>query len=288
MGDIEVFKTVVSLQSRLHSDNSNLKLGLVPTMGALHEGHMTLVRQSLQQADLTIVTIFVNPTQFNKASDLEKYPRNMKRDLELLAKQGDLIVFAPSVSEVYPEDYQNVELDLGKMGMVMEGKFREGHFDGVVNVVKRFSDIVNPTYAYFGLKDFQQLAVIEFMVEKFNMDVQVVPCEIYREESGLASSSRNERLTEEQKEEALVISQSLNQAKQSAKDLSVQGVIEEAKATFDDSNLELEYFQIVDPKTLMDIDDWQPGAHACVTAYCGGVRFTDQAANLQLIESVKT
>ena len=280
MGDIEVFKTVVSLQSKLQSDYKKSKVGLVPTMGALHEGHMTLVQKSIEQNDCTIVSIFVNPTQFNNPEDLEKYPRNMDRDLELLEKEGDIIVFAPPVSEVYPDNYQTVKLDLGRMGLVMEGKFREGHFDGVVNVVNRLFEIIHPTHAYFGLKDFQQLAVIQFMTEKFALDVNIVGCEIFRETSGLASSSRNQRLTDSQLDEALAISQILKHAKNASENNSIQEVIDEAKRSFEASSLELEYFQIVNPRTLMDLEDWMPGAHACVTAYCGGVRLLD---NLQLI-----
>ena len=279
MGGIEVFKTVVSMQSKLQSDYKKSKVGLVPTMGALHEGHMTLVQKSIEENDCTIVSIFVNPTQFNNPADLEKYPRNMDRDLELLREQGDVIVFAPSVLEVYPDNYQTVKLELGQMGLVMEGKFREGHFDGVVNVVNRLFEIIHPTHAYFGLKDFQQLAVVQFMADNFELDVKVVGCEIFREKSGLASSSRNQRLTESQLDEALVISQALKQAKISATDKSIQEVIEEAKRTFAASSLELEYFQIVDPTTLMDLQEWRVGAHACVTAYCGEVRLLD---NLQL------
>lgn len=279
MGDIKVFKTVVSLQSKLQSDYKKSKVGLVPTMGALHEGHMTLVQKSIKENDCTIVSIFVNPTQFNNPADLEKYPRNMDRDLELLREQGDIIVFAPSVLEVYPDNYQTVKLELGQMGLVMEGKFREGHFDGVVNVVNRLFEIIHPTHAYFGLKDFQQLAVVQFMTDKFDLDVKIVGCEIFREASGLASSSRNQRLSEAQLDEALVISQVLKQAKISAVSNSIQQVIEEAKRTFAASSLELEYFQIVDPTTLMDLKEWKTGAHACLTAYCGKVRLLD---NLQL------
>lgn len=279
MGDIKVFKTVVSLQSKLQSDFKKSKVGLVPTMGALHEGHMTLVQKSIEENDCTVVSIFVNPTQFNNPSDLESYPRNMDRDLELLREQGDIIVFAPSVLDVYPYNYQTVKLELGHMGLVMEGKFREGHFDGVVNVVHRLFEIVRPTHAYFGLKDFQQLAVVQFMTKKFELDVKIVGCEIYREKSGLASSSRNQRLTELQLDEALVISQVLKQAKESASHYSIHEVIEEAKRTFAASSLELEYFQIVDPRSLMDLQEWKVGAHACVTAYCGNVRLLD---NLQL------
>ncbi|MFT6982381.1 MAG: pantoate--beta-alanine ligase [Crocinitomicaceae bacterium] len=279
MGDIKVFKTVVSIQSILQSDYKKSKIGLVPTMGALHEGHMTLVQRSIKENDCTVVSIFVNPIQFNNASDLENYPRNMEQDLELLREQGDVIVFAPSVSEVYPENFQTVKLELGQLGLVMEGKFRKGHFDGVVNVVNRLFEIVHPTHAYFGLKDFQQLAVVQFMTKKFALDVKIVGCEIYREQSGLASSSRNQRLTESQLVDALVISQALNQAKKSARNHSIQDVIEEAKRTFEASSLELEYFQIVDPITLMDLKEWKAGAHACATAYCGKVRLLD---NLQL------
>jgi len=282
MGDIEVFNTVASLQSRLHSESNRPTIGLVPTMGALHEGHMTLVQKSLKQSDLTVVSIFVNPTQFNKSSDLEKYPRNFERDLDILRKEGDIIVFAPSVSEVYPKDYQDAKLDLGKMGTVMEGRFREGHFDGVVNVVNRLFDIVEPNYAYFGLKDYQQLAVIQFMVDTFKKNVEIVPCEIFREKSGLASSSRNERLTDEEKDEALVISRSLLEARQMVPHKTINEVIDHVRSIFDDSTLELEYFQIVDSKTLMDIDEWKPMAHACITAYCGGVRLLD---NLQLVQA---
>lgn len=280
MGGIEVFSTVVSLQKRLQSDGNKYLIGLVPTMGALHEGHMTLVRKSLSMCDITVISIFVNPTQFNNPTDLEKYPRNLDKDIELLKKQGDLIIFAPTVIEVYPEDYQAVQLDLGKMGDVMEGKFRQGHFDGVVNVVKRLFEIVKPNYAFFGLKDFQQLAVVEYMTNHFELDVEIVGCEIYREKLGLASSSRNERLTADQKQEALIIYESLLEAKKLASNKTIQEVIEEVQKRFEESNLELEYFQIVDPKTLMDLDVWQPRAHACITAYCGGIRLLD---NLQLI-----
>jgi pantoate--beta-alanine ligase len=280
MGDIEVFKSVQSLQSRLHTDQDNVTIGLIPTMGALHQGHMSLVQESLRECDLTVVSIFVNPTQFNNPSDLEKYPRNFEKDVNILQEQGDIIVFAPPVSEVYPTDHQMVTLELGQMGLVMEGKFREGHFDGVINVVKRLFDIVKPNHSYFGLKDFQQLSVVQFMVKSFDMSVNVVGCEIYREPSGLASSSRNERLSEQDKEDALIISQSLKAAKKIAGTSSPQDVVSMVHSMFEESKLELEYFQIVDPVTLLDVNVWQSGAHACMTAYCGEVRLLD---NLQLV-----
>ena len=280
MKGIEVFYSVDELQSRLQSEQENTTIGFVPTMGALHNGHLTLVRASIKACDVTVVSVFVNPTQFNNPSDLEKYPRNFEKDIRLLRTAGDVIVFAPSVDQVYPANYQTIKLDLGRMGSVMEGKFREGHFDGVVNVVKRFFEIIEPTNAYFGEKDFQQLAVVQYMVRYFDMKVNIIGCPIYRESSGLAASSRNERLSEYDKKDALVISQILNEAKQDALKLSPQEVVRIAIERFGKSKLELEYFQIVDPSTLMDLDTWKPGAHACVTAYCGEVRLLD---NLQLV-----
>ena len=280
MRDVEVFNSVNALQVRLQSEQENTTVGFVPTMGALHDGHLSLVNASMKDCDVTVVSIFVNPTQFNNPSDLEKYPRNFEKDIRLLSTLGKVIVFAPSVEQVYPENYQTIRLNLGSMGLVMEGKFREGHFDGVVNVVKRFFEIIEPTNAYFGEKDFQQLAVVRYMVDHFGMAVKIIGCPIYREETGLAASSRNERLTDQDKKDALVISRILKEAEKNALQLSPREVIQIASESFKTSKLDLEYFQIVDPITLMDLDAWKPGAHACVTAYCGAVRLLD---NLQLV-----
>ena len=166
-----MFSTVKSLQERLHSLGKETQVSFVATMGALHHGHLELVKKAFTLADTVVVSIFVNPTQFNKKEDLENYPRLLDEDLKLLKTVGDVIVFAPTVDEVYPKDYVDIDLNLGKLEHVMEGEFRPGHFKGVVNVVKRFFDIINPTYALFGLKDFQQLAVIEFMVEHFKLPI---------------------------------------------------------------------------------------------------------------------
>ena len=280
MRDVEVFYSVNALQVRLQSEQENTTVGFVPTMGALHDGHLSLVNASMKDCDVIVVSIFVNPTQFNNPSDLEKYPRNFEKDIRLLSTLGKVIVFAPSVEQVYPENYQTIRLNLGSMGLVMEGKFREGHFDGVVNVVKRFFEIIEPTNAYFGEKDFQQLAVVRYMVDHFGMGVKIIGCPIYREQTGLAASSRNERLTDQDKKDALVISRILKEAEKNALQLSPREVIQIASESFKTSKLDLEYFQIVDPITLMDLDAWKPGAHACVTAYCGAVRLLD---NLQLV-----
>lgn len=281
MGDSEVFKSVKSLQKRLHNERKNASIGFFPTMGALHHGHLELVKRALQENDIVVVSIFVNPTQFNNPDDLEKYPRMLEKDIELLNEVGEIIVFAPDVDTVYPSNFEKINIDLGKLGEVMEGEFRPGHFDGVMNVVKRFFDIIKPNRAYFGMKDYQQVAVIKHMVEKTNDPVEIVVCDIVREKSGLASSSRNVRLSDQQKEEALIISQTLNFLKSIAGKYPPRKAWKKAKQFFRDGKLELEYLEIVHPLTLKRLDSkWIPGAHACIVAYSGDVRLLD---NIQLV-----
>ncbi|MBL1279755.1 MAG: pantoate--beta-alanine ligase [Fluviicola sp.] len=281
MADSEVFTSVDSLREALQSENNDSKTGFFPTMGALHHGHLALVKKVFEHADVVVVSIFVNPTQFNNPDDLKKYPRNLQKDIDLLKTAGKVLVFAPTVEEMYPSSYKELELDLGALGTVMEGKFRDGHFNGVVNVVNRLFEIVEPDLAFFGMKDFQQLAVIQFMVNQFSLPVEIVPCEIIREESGLASSSRNARLSEKDKEEAVVLSTSLRIAKELSgvfPPIKVKEIINEIIGR---SSLELEYFEIVHPKTLLSISEWMPGSQACIAAYCGDVRLID---NMQLTE----
>ncbi|MFK7787068.1 MAG: pantoate--beta-alanine ligase [Crocinitomicaceae bacterium] len=281
MGDSQVFTSIKSLQRRLHKDQDNSTIGFFPTMGALHHGHIALVKQALQENDTVVVSIFVNPTQFNNPDDLAKYPRMLDKDLALLNEVGDIVVFAPDVDTVYPKNYEKLEIELGKqLGETMEGEFRPGHFDGVMNVVKRFFDIVKPDRAYFGMKDFQQVAVIKHMVKVTKDPVEIVVCEIVREESGLASSSRNVRLTEEQKEEALIIVQTLKYLKSVVDKFPPQKAWKKAKQFFRDGNLELEYLELIHPLTLKRLEKWVPGAHACIVAYAGEVRLLD---NVQLI-----
>ncbi len=285
MGDSQVFTSVKLLQKRLHTERENSSIGFFPTMGALHHGHIALVKQALQENDIVVVSIFVNPTQFNNPDDLEKYPRMLEKDLDLLNEAGDIVVFAPDVETVYPSDYENVNIDLGKLGEVMEGEFRPGHFDGVMNVVKRFFDIVKPNRAYFGMKDYQQVAVIKHMVKKTNDPVEIVVCDIIREESGLASSSRNVRLSEKQKEEALIISETLKFLKSIVGKNQPRKAWKKAKQFFREGKLKLEYLEIVHPVTLKRLDKkWVPGAHACIVAYSGEVRLLD---NIQLIPFVE-
>ena len=282
MEDLEVFSTVESLQKRLDSFGEQSKVSFVPTMGALHHGHLSLVERAFTLADVVVVSIFVNPTQFNNLTDLEKYPRSLQKDVRLLKTAGEVLVFAPTVEEVYPVDYNEIDLDLGILENVMEGKFRPNHFKGVVNVVKRFFDIIRPDSAMFGLKDFQQLSVIEFMVKELKLPVNIIPCETVREPSGLASSSRNSRLSPQEMKDAEVIYSSMEYARSLVRKLSPAETKNLTIEFFQKSPLELEYLEIVNPETLESISEWVPGARICIAAFCGKVRLID---NGELIEN---
>ena len=277
---------VYSKTSDLKNVINNVKaqgktIGFVPTMGALHNGHISLVNTSEEQCDITIVSIFVNPTQFNNIEDLNNYPRTLEEDIKLLEKSTNCdILFSPSFTDVYPEDFQKSKLNLGLLENVMEGKHRPGHFEGVVNVVKRLFEIVEPTKAFFGLKDFQQVAVIKYMTKAFSLPVEIIACPTLRETSGLAMSSRNQRLSENEKEEALIIHKTLLKAKELSSAFTPREVIEKSISFFEKGNLKLEYFEIVNPLTLESLDEnWTEGSTACIVAYCGDVRLID---NLQL------
>ena len=257
-------------------------IGFVPTMGALHYGHISLVSSAMSQCDITIVSIFVNPTQFNNADDLLKYPRTLEADVELLSTINCDAVFAPSVEEMYPKNRDSTQLDLGNLANLMEGKFRPGHFDGVVDVVSRLFEIVKPTKAFFGLKDFQQVSVISFMTKKLNLPIEIIACPTLREDSGLAMSSRNMRLSELGKKDALHIYRSLSLAKELASNFSPTEVKQKVINYFKEGNLELEYLEIVNPTTLESLNlEWVNGATACIVACCGDVRLID---NLKLVD----
>ena len=279
MVDSNVFTKVNSLKSHLQGEKKGKNIGFIPTMGALHEGHLSLVRNAFKYSDIVVVSIFVNPAQFNNPNDLEKYPRNIDQDVELLNTVGEVIVFVPSVEEVYPSDYKSVVLDLGSLATVMEGKYRQGHFDGVVNVVKRLFDIIQPDYAFFGLKDFQQLAVIQYMVTELNVPVSVIPCEIIRNEAGLALSSRNARLSQNGLHDVVLISRVLRIINELAGLFSPDQVKEIVKEIVLKSRLELEYIEIVNPSTLLSINQWESKSQVCIAAYCDEVRLID---NMQL------
>lgn len=260
----------------------NKTIGLVPTMGALHQGHAALVRRSVAENDVCVVSVFVNPTQFNNKEDLQKYPRTLEKDVELLTQLGVHFVFAPSPEEMYSAEEMNTQFsfDFNGLDKVMEGKMRPGHFNGVVQVVSRLFELVRPTRAYFGEKDFQQLAIIHHMVERSTMktnftDLKIIDCPIVREESGLALSSRNQRLSEEEKSIAINISKTLFASLEWAKTSSVPEV---EKRVIDTINaipgLDVEYYEIVDKTTLQPTNTFQ-NAIGCITVYCGPVRLID-------------
>ena len=257
-------------------------IGFVPTMGALHAGHASLVKQACAENAVCVVSVFVNPTQFNNKEDLLKYPRNIKKDAELLADLGVDFVFAPTPEEMYSQEemQQEFAFDFAGLDQVMEGKMRPGHFNGVVQVVSRLFDLVQPTRAYFGEKDFQQLAIIHHMVERSSLSecytgLKIVDCPIVRENSGLAMSSRNERLSEQEKQTAVTISQTLFASLQWAKTASVKEVQQRVIDTINNvDGLEVEYYEIVDKDTLQPTDCWD-NAVGCVTVYCGPVRLID-------------
>ncbi len=227
-------------------------IGFVPTMGALHQGHLSLLEKSLLENELTVISIFVNPTQFNNPEDLKKYPRTLERDVEKIAKLSkNIIVFAPTVEDIYEGNTVSQHFYYDGLEHQMEGKHRPGHFDGVGTIVKRLFEIVQPTNAYFGEKDFQQLQIVKKLVQKYHFPVKIVGCPIHREPNGLAMSSRNERLSETEKKEAAIIYKTLLEAKAKFHQHSIKKISEYVKKTFEKHNLfSLEYFEIADENTL--------------------------------------
>lgn len=275
MAKTQVFTTVNSLQNHLAETARNKTIGFVPTMGALHDGHITLVKAAADDCDVVVVSIFVNPTQFNEAADLEKYPRTLEADLALLSQTTECIVFSPSVKEMYPENHVPKRMDLGLLGTVMEGSSRKGHFDGVVEVVYRLFEIVKPTRAYFGEKDFQQLAVMRKMVHNFQLPIQIVGCPIYREPGGLAASSRNQRLNSDELKKSLILYRSLLEAKSKKENQTPAEARERIADMFESSELELEYIEFVDADTFETVTHWTDHTQGCIAARCGEVRLLD-------------
>ena len=275
---MKVVHTIKDLQAELSALKvQGKKVGLVPTMGALHAGHASLVKRSVSENGVTVVSVFVNPTQFNDKNDLEKYPRTLEADCSLLEECGAALVFAPSVSEMYPEP-DTRQFSYAPLDTVMEGAFRPGHFNGVCQIVSKLFDAVQPDRAYFGEKDFQQLAIIREMVRQLNYSLEIVGCPIVREEDGLALSSRNKRLSAEERENALNISSTLFKSRNFAATHTVsetQKMVEDAIEAA--PGLRLEYFEIVDGNTLQKINDWENTSYAvgCITVFCGEVRLID-------------
>jgi pantoate--beta-alanine ligase len=274
---VQIIRTVSELNNQIQQIIHNKRsVGFVPTMGALHEGHASLVKKAISENDVVVASVFVNPTQFNNPSDLENYPRTESSDIDILNKLNCDYVFIPSVSEIYNEDEKKPELDLGMLDTVMEGEFRPGHFKGVVQVVHRLFSIVKPTRAYFGMKDFQQVAVIKHMVKELRIPVEIIPCNTLREPSGLAMSSRNLRLSPQQREDALFIYKSLELAQSLKKELKPNEVKAKLVDFYQNSPLTLEYVEIVDGNTLKSLSDtWSGYTVVCVVAYAGEIRLID-------------
>ncbi len=275
---MKIIYTISDLQTELSVlRTKGNKIGLVPTMGALHAGHASLVEQSIKDNDITVVSIFVNPTQFNDPTDLDKYPRTLEADYELLEEIGTSIIFVPSVAEMYPEQDTRI-FSFYPLDTVMEGKYRPGHFNGVAQIVSKLFDAVEPDKAYFGEKDFQQLAIIREMVKQLNYKVQIIGCPIVREVDGLALSSRNARLSEKERKIALKISQTLFKSTNFATSHSVKETCEFVeKQIAEETGLALEYFEIVNADTLQKINNWNnvSSAVGCITVFCGEVRLID-------------
>lgn len=275
---MEVVRKVAQLRGELEKVREQGKMiGLVPTMGALHAGHISLIERAKADNDIVVVSVFVNPTQFNNPEDLRTYPRTEEADCDKLKEAGVDYALIPSVEEMYPEPDTRI-FDLGPVAEVMEGAMRPGHFNGVAQIVSKLFNIVKPDRAYFGEKDFQQIAVIRRMVDLEGFDIDIVDCPIKREMDGLAMSSRNVRLTPEQREIAPAIHKtllsSLDWAKTHTVDDTIRYVVDEVNSF---PHMQVEYYQIVDGKTMQPIKDWNESdiPVGCITVYCGSVRLID-------------
>lgn len=280
---MKIFDNIVDLQNELfYLRKANKKIGLVPTMGALHQGHASLVKQCVADNDITIVSVFLNPTQFNDPKDLERYPRTFEEDCKILNEVRADIVFAPTPKEMYPTP-DNRHFEFPPTSTVMEGAKRPGHFNGVCQVVSRLFYITKPHNAYFGEKDWQQICVIKQLVKYLNLDINIIECPIIREESGLAMSSRNALLTSEERAIAANIYRILKESVTKKDSLSVgelqQKVINSINAI---DQLEVEYFEIVDGNTLETVHSWNDSPYivGCITVYCG-------ATPIRLIDHIK-
>lgn len=280
---MKIFDNIVDLQNELFClRKANKKIGLVPTMGALHQGHASLVKQCVADNDITIVSVFLNPTQFNDPKDLERYPRTFEEDCKILNRVGADIVFAPTPKEMYPTP-DNRQFEFPPTSTVMEGAKRPGHFNGVCQVVSRLFYITKPHNAYFGEKDWQQICVIKQLVKHLNLDINIIECPIIREESGLAMSSRNALLTSEERAIAANIYRILKESVTKTGSLSVKELQQEVINSINAiDQLEVEYFEIVDGNTLETVHSWNDSPYivGCITVYCG-------ATPIRLIDHIK-
>ncbi|WP_280748533.1 pantoate--beta-alanine ligase [Parabacteroides sp. PF5-9] len=275
---MEILSSIKEIKQTLDKERQkNKTIGFVPTMGALHQGHLSLVDQCVRENEVCVVSIFVNPTQFNDPRDLDTYPRTLEADYALLEREGCHYVFVPSVEEIYPEPDTRV-FEFGRLAEVMEGKYRPGHFNGVAQVVSKLFDIVEPTNAYFGEKDYQQVAIIRKMVSQLQLPVIIHACPILRESDGLAMSSRNVRLSALQRQKAPLIARTLKESTNFVSAKSVSEVIDYVVQTINkEPDMRVEYFEIADAYTLEPISKWSDAEAVvgCITVYCGEVRLID-------------
>ncbi|MBE0423154.1 MAG: pantoate--beta-alanine ligase [Lutibacter sp.] len=273
-----IFTEIKSLQQKIKSLKNGVTIGFVPTMGALHEGHLSLVGKAKKENDIVIVSIFVNPTQFDNADDLTNYPKTIEKDLSLLKSFSCDIVFTPTPEEIYADDIQSQSFDFDGLEFQMEGKFRAGHFNGVGTIVERLFKVVKPHKAYFGEKDFQQIQIIRKMVEKRKLTVQIIACPIHREKDGLAMSSRNMRLTKEQRAAAPFIYETIKKAKIQFGTKNASEVVKWVENEFQNHPiLRLEYVEIADEDTLLPVETKNPTKkyRAFIAVFAGNVRLID-------------
>ncbi len=279
---MRIYRSKRFLNAFLNDSRKGKTVGFVPTMGALHEGHLALIKNAKNTCDIVVASIFVNPTQFDRKEDLEKYPNTLETDLQKLKKEGCLAVFVPSVKEMYKNQVFSDDIDFDGLDQVMEGAHRKGHFAGVGTIVKRLFEIVKPDYAFFGEKDFQQLQIVKKMIEKEKIPVKIIGNPIHRELDGLAMSSRNVRLTPEQRKVVPFIYKTLQKAKENYKTQSPQEVIKEVESAFSTQPLlQLEYFTIANETNLLPITKKNSGekARAFIAVFVGNIRLID---NIQL------
>lgn len=275
MTGLQTFYDFISLQSFMSNSREIISVGVVPTMGALHIGHLSLIDKALEENDLVVVTIFVNPKQFNNPSDLENYPRVPENDLSLLRKYERVVICMPEVIDVYPDidPYKNVPL--GLLDSVLEGEYRPGHFAGVAHVVHNLIYFIKAQRAYFGLKDIQQLSVIRRMISETKLPVKIIPCETVRDKSGMALSSRNLLLSKEDYRDASIIFKTLDFVRQTIKEERVEDVKKKAIELFNSGSLRLEYLELVNQNTFETYKMGDDNGACCIAAYCGDVRLID-------------
>jgi len=274
---MEVFNHIKNIRECLNTyGEKHLSVGFVPTMGALHDGHISLIQKAKNENNIVVCSIFVNPIQFNNKEDLEKYPRNLEKNIKILSEANCDILFCPDVEEMYPEEI-HTKYDFGYLDKILEGKYRTGHFNGVAIVVKKLFEIIEPSKAYFGEKDFQQLAIVKQLVKTEHIPVEIISCPIIREKDGLAMSSRNIRLNPEEKKIAPVIYQLLLKSKEKTKSLTVEELKKWAEDELKKYPFTVEYFEIADSETLKSISKWEESEKpiALIAFYLGKIRLID-------------